>query len=112
MSTQARAANLTWTIAVGQAYPPSGGGYDPSFSNFWGSFDFDADTNTFSNLHLYGGIFPSTDTVAVGGASRLGTTTVSAVGVSSGAPEPGSILLGGSGMLGFALLQLRRRLAK
>ena len=133
----ARAANITWTIQESTS--------SDSNVTFGGTFDYDADTNTYSNINLhvgsahpnsfYSGFSSELHTRAgnktlgqafddqltnAGGTtadvwlygSSSGYTSISSPGVSSGAPEPGSILLGGSGMLGFALLQLCRRLAK
>ncbi len=56
-----------------------------------------------------------TDAVAVDIIRRgsiVGSSTVSTPATSAEAPEPGSILLGGSGALAFALVRMRRRLAK
>lgn len=136
-SLEARAANITWTVATATA----SGGF-----TFGGTFDYDADTNIYSNINLLINGNVSSNIFVSGTAAGLvtsdgghnlvqsfatsltngggmmnetfvhskfsGSTTLSATGVESETPEPGSILLGGSGVLGFALLQLRRRLAK
>jgi hypothetical protein len=129
-STDALAGPLHWTV----------GGNDLNAA-LTGSFDYDADTNTFSNIDLLIYHIIPTDIFVSGSATHLTTSngasdttqtfgsaltnaggtlsdsidtpypvtgTVSAMGATSGTPEPGSILLGGSGVLAFALLKLRR----
>jgi hypothetical protein len=127
-STSALAGKVDWTIT-----PVTG---------LSGSFTFDADTGTYSSISIEGlpyhygdasvldvrfntseitQIFESNltnsggtvvDQYTVNFLHLAGTTTVVGVAESAGAPEPGSILLGGSGGLALALLRMRRRLAK
>jgi hypothetical protein len=127
-SSSALAGNVKWTIT-------------PT-SDLSGSFVYDADTDTFSSITIPDYVFTDsssssflnvfTATSALGqtfipGLTNSGgtvldlyifgsgyelTTVVGVPETVAGTPEPGSILLGGSGALAFALLRMRRRQAK
>jgi hypothetical protein len=134
-SSTALAGKVTWTITP----------VTTLFGTVSGTFDYDADTNSYSSITIPGYSFTATATSTeldiftpskvitqtfTTGLTNIGGSVFDLVGVNAapligtfvngvpqtppvaGTPEPGSILLGGSGALALAFLRMRRRQAK
>ncbi len=137
-STNAFAGALTWTLNPLDLGPVTAAGsfdFDAATGQYSAyAITFAGRTTQLGSIHnasgfsffyndlLYSMAFSApltdaggTDAVAVDIIRRgsiVGSSTVSTPATSAEAPEPGSILLGGSGALAFALVRMRRRLAK